>query len=263
MILIGERINGMFKDVGKAIRDKDPGPIREWAVKQAPIADYLDLNVGPHTMDQAGAMEWLVDVVQEAVDTPLSIDSPNFEAIEAGLRRLKRPGIINSCPADRAKIEQYYPLAKSAGAKVVALTMNESGIPKDADSRAALAMEHVAAADEFGLPMEELLIDPLILPAYVAQDHGPEVLQTIRNVKILSSPPPRTVIGLSNLSQKALDRPLVNRTFLVMAMAAGLDAAIVDVCDDALLDSIATARILLNQEIYAESYLKAFRARRS
>jgi 5-methyltetrahydrofolate corrinoid/iron sulfur protein methyltransferase len=152
-------------------------------------------------------------------------------------------------------------MAKEHGAYCIGLAMSDKGIPKNSEDRLALAMEIVATADAFGLPMDHLLIDPLILPCYVAQDHGPEALETIRQVKLLASPSPKTVVGLSNVSQKCVDRPLVNRTFLTMAMACGLDAAIVDVNDDDLLDAVATARILLNQDVYAESYLKVYKNR--
>lgn len=263
MILVGERINGMFKDVGKAIRNKDSGTIEKWAVSQAEAgAHYLDLNVGPTVEDRVSAMQWLVEVVQGVTDLPLSLDSTDYDAIEAGLRICKKPALINSCPADRPKIERVFPMARDHGAKVIGLTMDQKGIPKDAEARTALAMELVAAADEFGFPLEDLFIDPLILPVNVAQDHAPEVLETIGNVKTLSNPPPKTIIGLSNVSQKAADRQLVDRTMMVMCMAMGLDAAILNVEDDALIDAIAAARILLNQDIYADSFLKAFRARR-
>lgn len=260
MILIGERINGMFRDIGKAIAAQQAAPIVEWAAKQKEAgADYLDLNVGPVTEDPVAAMRWLVDTVQGVCDLPLALDSTNYNAIEAGLERCKRPALINSCPAERPKIERVFPMAKRFSAKIIGLTMDKKGIPKDADSRTALAMELVASADEFGLPLEDLFIDPLILPCNVAQDHAMEVLETVRRVKTLSSPPPRTVVGLSNVSQKTVNRGLVDRTFMAMAMAAGLDGAICNVCDEELMNTIATARILLNQDVYAESYLKVFR----
>ncbi len=263
MILVGERINGMFRDIRRAIRDKDPGPVQHWAKRQEEAgADYLDVNVGPAAEDPVEAMKWLVQVVQEVTEVPLCLDSTNYDAIEAGLRLCKKAAIINSVPADRPKIERVFPMAKEYGAKVIGLTMDRKGIPKDAEARTALAMEIVAAADEFGFPIEDLFIDPLVLPVNVAQDHGPEVLETIRQVKNLASPPPKTIIGLSNVSQKAVHRSLVDRTFVAMAMAAGLDAAILNLDDDALLDTIATARILLNQDVYADSYLKVFRSRR-
>ncbi len=263
MLLVGERINGMFKDIGRAVAKKDPEPVRTWAIKQTEAgAHYLDVNTGPRAEDQVDAMKWLVKTIQEVTDIPLCLDSTNYDAIEAGLRLLKKPGMINSVHADREKIERVFPMAKEYNAKLIGLTMDKKGIPKDADSRTALAMELVAAADEFGFPIEDLYIDPLILPVNVAQDHAVEVLKTIQNAKTLSNPAPKTIVGLSNVSQKTVDRSLVNRTFMVMAMACGLDAAIVDVNDESLMDAVATARIILNEEVYADSYLKVFKSKK-
>ncbi|MFZ5943734.1 MAG: methyltetrahydrofolate cobalamin methyltransferase [Bacillota bacterium] len=262
MIIIGERINGMFKDIGQAVREMDPKPLQEWAVKQQEAgAHYLDINTGPNAEDQVAAMKWMVEVVQEVSDLPLCLDSTNYDAIEAGLEICKKPAMINSCPADRPKIERVFPMAVKHNAKIIGLTMDAKGIPKNAESRIALAMELVAAADEFGLPMEDLYIDPLILPVNVAQDHTPEVLEAIKQTKLLANPAPKTVLGLSNVSQKAPDRPLINRTYLAMAMACGLDAIIADANDDALMATAATAEILLNQSVYCDSYIKVFKSR--
>lgn len=257
MIRIGERINGMFPDVGKAIRQRDARVIHAWAERQAAAgAHYLDLSPGPAAA-AVESMRWLVSTVQESCDLPLCLDAPGLETIAAGLSLCRRPAIINSCPAVRAQVEKAFPLARQSGAAVIGLTMDEQGIPRDAASRLALAMELVLAADEFGLPPQQLFIDGLLLPVNAAQDQAVEVLKTIAAVKSLSDPPPRTVLGLSNLSQGARDRSLIHRTYLVMAMAAGLDAAILDVTDPELTRSLATARVLLNQEIYAASYLEA------
>ncbi len=262
MIIIGERINGMFKDIGEAVKNRDPKPLQEWAKRQEEAgAHYLDINTGPSVEDRVSAMRWMVEVVQEVSDLPLCLDSTNYDAIEAGLEICKIPAMINSCPAERPKIERVFPMAVKYNASLIGLTMNEKGIPKNADSRLAFAMELVAAADEFGLPMEELYIDPLILPVNVAQDHAPEVLETIRQIKMLSNPSPKTVLGLSNVSQKSPDRPLINRTYIVMAMTAGLDAAIVDANDEPLIDAAATASILLNKSVYCDSYIKVFKTR--
>ncbi|MEW6032850.1 MAG: methyltetrahydrofolate cobalamin methyltransferase [Bacillota bacterium] len=262
MILIGERINGMFRDIGRAIREGDKAPIQEWALKQVKAgADYLDLNVGPTAENPVEAMVWLVETAQEVTDTPLALDSTNYDAIEAGLERCKRPALINSVPADRPKLERVLPMAKKHGAAVIGLAMDAKGIPKNAENRLALAMEIVAAAMEFDIPLEDVFIDPLILPVNVAQDHAPEVLETIRQIPLLSNPAPKTVVGLSNVSQKCMNRSLVDRTFLAMAMGAGLSAAILNVCDDELVDTIATARIILNKDIYCDSYLKVYKGR--
>ncbi|QGP93570.1 5-methyltetrahydrofolate:corrinoid/iron-sulfur protein co-methyltransferase [Neomoorella glycerini] len=262
MLIIGERINGMFNDIKRAIQERDPAPVQEWARRQEEGgARALDLNVGPAVQDKVSAMEWLVEVTQEASSLTLCLDSTNIAAIEAGLKKAKNRVIINSTSAEREKIEKLFPLAVEYGAALIGLTMNKTGIPKDSDTRLAFAMELVAAADEFGLPMDDLYIDPLILPANVAQDHAPEVLKTLQQIKMLADPAPRTVLGLSNVSQNCQNRPLINRTFLAMAMACGLDAAIADACDEALMETAAAAEILLNQTVYCDSFVKMFKTR--
>ena len=264
MEIIGERINGMFKDIKQAIIAKDKGPVQEWAIKQAENgATWLDINAGASAEDQMAAMKWLIETVQEVVDTPLALVSTNYDIIEEGLKLCKRSALINSCHADRYKIERVFPMAVKYNAKVIGLAMTEeSGIPKNAENRIVLAMELVAAADEFGLPLEDIYIDPLILPVNVAQDHGVEAMETIRQVKLLSDPAPKTVVGLSNVSQRCTNRKLINRTMLVMLMACGLDAAIADANDEELMEAAATARILMNKEIYCDSYVNLFKSKK-
>jgi len=265
MEIIGERINGMFKDIRESIKNQDKKVVHEWAIKQTGNgAAWLDINVGAASEDPVEAMKWLVNTVQEVVDTPLSLDSTNYDVIEEGLKLCKRPALINSCHADRYKIERVFPMAIKYNAKVIGLAMSEeSGIPKSADSRVALAMELVAAADEFGLSFDDLYLDPLILPINVAQDHGIEVMETLRQFKLLSDPAPKTTVGLSNCSQRCgADRKRINRTMLVMLMACGLDSAIADACDDELMAAAATARIILNKEIYCDSYVELYKSKR-
>lgn len=261
LIMIGERINGLFKDMAKAIQERNPEPIQELAIKQTRAgARFIDINTGPAVDDPEKVMPWLVEVVESVVDTPISIDTVKVKAIEAGLKAVKKkPALINSTTAERKHLEQILPLAKHYGAAVIGLAMNEKGVPKDATDRTAIAMEIVAAADEFGIPLTDLYIDPLTLPVGVAQEHAPEALETLRQVKLLSDPAPKTVVGLSNISQKTLHRPLINRTFLIMAMTCGLDAAIVDVTDNDLVDAAITSSILLNKEVYSDSFLKVGR----
>ena len=260
MFIIGERINGMFKDIAQAIRDGDPRPIQEWAKKQeAGGARYLDINTGPAAKDQVKTMRWLVEKTQEVSNLPLTLDSTNYDAIEAGLEICKHPAMINSVPAEWPKMERVFTMALKYNAAVIGLAMNEQGIPKDADTRVALAMELVAAADSYGIPMEDLYIDPLVLPCNVGQDHGPEVMQTLRQVKLLADPAPRTVVGLSNISQGTKNREQINRIFAVMGVANGLDAAVADACDHQLIEAIATARIIMNLDIYCESYVEIYR----
>lgn len=262
MILIGERINGMFKDIREAILTRNPGPVKYWARQQQKLcASYLDINTGPtiESKDQPAAIEWLVRTAQEAAPLPCCIDSTNPEAIEAGLAVHRGRALINSTTADQWKMDLYMPMAVKYGAGLIGLTMNEKGVPKNAAERAALALEIVVNADLSGIPMEDLFIDPLVLPCNVGQEHGPEVLEAIRQIKMLADPPPRTTMGLSNVSQKCADRHLLNRTFLVLSMAAGLDSAIVDLDDEELLNAIAAASVLLNKDIYCDSFARTYR----
>ncbi len=256
MEIIGERINGMFKDIKEAIINKDPTAVKEWAIKQTKMgASFLDINVGAAAEKPYEAMPFLIEAAQSVVNTPLCLDSTDYDLIEEGLKICREPALINSCHADRYKIERVFPMAVKYGAKVIGLAMSEdSGIPKTADARIALAMELVAAADEYGLPMQHLYIDPLLLPVNVGQDHFPESLETLRQVKMMADPPPKTTCGLSNTSQRCANRPIINRTALVLLMGAGLDSAIADADDRNLMEAAATARIMLNKEIYCDSY---------
>jgi 5-methyltetrahydrofolate corrinoid/iron sulfur protein methyltransferase len=252
----------MFSDIKQAIQEKDPVPVQEWVQKQERGgARALDLNVGPAVPDKIASMKWLVTVAQEATDLPLCLDSTNPIAIEEGLKLCKRPAIINSTNAEREKIIRFFPMAVEYGAALIGLTMDKTGIPKDAESRLALAMELVAAADEHGLPMEDLYIDPLILPVNVGQDHALQVLLTLRQIKMLANPAPKTVLGLSNISQGCFNRSLLNRAYLAMGMANGLDAVIADANDEALMEIAAAGEVLLNQTIYCDSYVKMYKTR--
>jgi len=260
MFVIGERINGMFKDVAEAIKEGDKTTIQDLARKQIGAgADALDVNVGPGAEDPLRAMEWLVNTIGEVTDVPLAIDTPKFEVMEAGLRLCKSKAIINSTSGDREKLDKLLPLAKRYNASIIGLTMNKSGIPQTAESRAEIAAQIVTCAQEYGIDMNELYIDGVILPVNVAQDHSREVLETIRECKLLCDPPPRTILGLSNVSQKTLDRSLVNRTYLAMAIASGLDAAILDPLDNDLMNSMITAELLMGKQIYCDNYLEAYK----
>lgn len=258
MFVIGERINGMFRAVARAIQQRDGGAIAELARKQvAGGAHALDINTGPTADDPAEVMTWLVQVVQEAVDVPLSIDSPRPPVLAAGLRACRRPAIINSTTGAKSKLDTIMPLAVEYRAGLIALTNDERGIPRNAAARAEIALNIVARAMEEGLPTDQLYLDPLVLPVNAAQDQCKEALEAIGTFRTLCEPAPHILVGLSNVSQGTSSRSLINRTYLAMAMAVGCDAAILDPMDTDLMDTIRTARILLNQEIYAEGYLQS------
>lgn len=260
MLVIGERINGMFKDVGRAIAGRNKIVIQKLAREQAASgADVLDVNVGPAAANAVEAMKWLVETIQEAVDTPLALDSTKAPVIEAGLKLAKKKAIINSTTADKEKLDILLPMAKQYKAGLIALTMGKSGIPRDKNERSAYAAEIITACIEAGIEPRDVYLDPIILPVNVAQSQAREVLEAIREFKLLAEPAPRAVVGLSNVSQGSVNRALINRTFLVMAVAAGLDAAIMDPLDKELMDEMITAELILNKHIYCDAYLEACR----
>lgn len=260
MLVIGERINGMFQDVGKAVAHKNKAAIRDLAKKQvAAGAGMLDVNVGPAAQDAVSAMQWLVETIQEVADVPLALDSTKAEVIEAGLKLTKKKALINSTTAAQKKLDVLLPLAKQYGAGLIGLTMGEKGIPRDKNERSEFAAQIVSACIESGIDLQDVYLDPIILPVNVAQPQAKEVLESIREFSLLSDPPPKTVVGLSNASQGTDQRSLINRTFLVMAIGAGLNAAIVDPLDKELMDGMITAELILNKNIYCASFLTAYR----
>lgn len=262
MLIIGELINGMYIYIGKALKEKDKKAIQKCALAQLEAgANALDINCGPVSKDPVTDIRWLVEVIQEVTDKPLSLDSSKPAVVEAGLGVLKNPAMINSTTADTEKLKQIIPLAKKYNAKLIGLTISAKGIPQTKDQRLELAAEIVAACLDQGFPVEDLYLDPIVLPVNVAQAQMSEILESIREFKIISQPPPKTIVGLSNISQGATKRAIINRTFLVMALAHGLDAAILDPTDNDLMDALISAELILNKQIYCDAYLDAYRKR--
>ena len=261
MYSIGERINGMFKSVAAAIQTQNPEPIQKLAKAQLEAgASALDVNVGPAAAEAKAAMEWLVKTIREVTDVALAIDTTKPDVMARGLELAGPGSIINSSKGQQEQLDIFLPMAVEHEASIIVLTIDENGIPRDASGRDEIALRAVAAAMEKGLPPERLMIDAVILPVNVAQPTPGHVLETIRNVKLLSDPPPKTVLGLSNVSQGTTQRALINRTYLVMALAAGLDAAILDVLDSPIMDAMITSELLLNNAVYCDDFLKAYRS---
>jgi 5-methyltetrahydrofolate corrinoid/iron sulfur protein methyltransferase len=268
MIAIGERINGMFTDVKDAIAHHAPGPIQDLARRQtAAGAAYLDINVGTAAADQIGTIKWLVEVAQAAVPTPLCLDSQKPDVIKAGLSvcDTKRGVLLNSTPlnkkSDPEVLSKYVAMAQASGGKLIALTMSSEGVPQNVERRVEIAAEILTKCMELGLTPDRLFIDPIILPVNVpgAQTQPGNILAAIDQIRLMSDPPPHITMGLSNLSQGTSERSLINRTFLAMAISHGADSAIVDVLDTDLVDVVATAEMLMNKQIYSDSFLKAYR----
>lgn len=193
---------------------------------------------------------------QGVTDKPLCLDSSKPQVIEAGLKAAGANAIINSTTADSEKLGVLIPLAKKYNAKLIGLTISAKGIPQNKDQRMELAAAIVSACVEAGVPAENLYLDPIVLPLNVAQAQEKEILESIKEFKLIAEPAPKTILGLSNVSQGAAQRGLINRTFLVMALSLGLDAAILDPTDKELMDAAICAELIMNKRIYCDSYLK-------
>jgi 5-methyltetrahydrofolate corrinoid/iron sulfur protein methyltransferase len=260
MLVIGERINGMFRDVRQAIQRQDKAIIQDLARRQVEAgAQALDVNVGTASAEPVEAMLWLVEAIQEAVDARLCIDSAKTEVFEPALEACKERPIINSTTGAQERLDSFLPLAKKYGADLIALTIDEAGVPSTTEARVEIAMRILVTAMEYDLSPDMLYIDPVVLPISAAQDQPARVLEAIGQFRQLASPPPHVVVGLSNISQNTIQRPLINRTLLVMAMAHGLDAAVMDPLDTEMMDAMITAELLLNKHGYSDSFLEAYR----
>lgn len=260
MLIIGELINGMYKNVGKAIVEKDKATIQKIAKDQIYAgADALDLNCGPVSKNPTQDLIWLIESVQEVSNITLSIDSSKPKVIVEAMKAVKNKAIINSSTADKEKLEILVPLAKERKCGLITLSIDKKGIPQNKDQRLELAANIISFCIENSFPINELYLDPIVMPVDCAQAQLKEILDSIREFKLLNEPPPKIVIGLSNISQGMLDRSLVNRTFLIMAQEVGLDAAIADPLDEKLMDAMITAELILNKEIYCKNYLEAYR----
>lgn len=262
MHIIGENIHIISAQVKEAIAQRDIKFFQDLAVKQVEAgADVLDLNIGPQKKAGHEIMPWLVKGVQQVVDVPLSLDTTNLGAIEEGLKVAKSQCIINSVSAEAERLEVVPPLAKEYNAKLIALTMGKGGIPVSAEERVNIALEHlIPCAMELDMAMEDLLIDPLVLTVSGCQEYGPECVEAVRILKVAGDPPPMTNVGLSNVSNQVPRemRPLINRTYGVMLMAAGVDYMIADPLDEQLKKFIHIVETRDNSVCMGELILKLY-----
>ncbi|MBI2907347.1 MAG: dihydropteroate synthase [Chloroflexi bacterium] len=257
MLVIGERINATTKAVDAAIRQRHAALIRELAAGQvAAGATMLDVNAGVSQGDEPERMEWLVRTVQAVARVPLCLDSTNPEALERGLAAHRGRALVNSASGDEEAVTRILALAREHSAAVVCLIAG-GGQPGPATERLATAASMVREAVACGLSPDDVYIDPGVLPASCEGKAVSETLQTINGVK--ASLGAKVVVGLSNVSFGLPNRQLLNRTFLAMAMAAGLDAAIMDPTDAQLMAAFLAAQALLGQDEYCLTYIKAHR----
>ncbi|MDI6754355.1 MAG: dihydropteroate synthase [Thermodesulfobacteriota bacterium] len=256
MIFIGESINGLNSRIYKTILEKNKETIQILARRQVEAgAGYLDLNVGTAWLRPAEVMVWLVETVQEVTDTPLAIDSRRLDVVEAGLQVCKKPAMINYTTGEKEKLAKFMELAIKYQTAIVALTMDEQGIPPHAVGRVAIAKRIMDFAEGYGLPRDRLFIDPVLLPLKFSHSQGPIIIESIRQIA-RERVSPHIVVGLSNCSQGTKQRRLINRTFLAMAMACGLDAVIADVLDHHLVETGMAAEVILERHPAADQFFR-------
>ncbi len=236
MILIGESINVVSKTIGPAMKERNPKPIQEMAKAQAEAgADYLDVNIGPARRNGEELMEWVVNTVQEVTDLPLSLDTTNPSAMEAGLKVCKSKALINSISVVR--MDEELPLAQQYNADFIGLLWGREGMPRDADERAMIALELTTTANGMGIPNERTWLDPIVTPVVnIESNQAKPCLEFMMSAADVI-PGCKSVVGLSNVSNGAPThlRPHLNRTYLIMLMRYGVYSAIADVFDKELV----------------------------
>jgi 5-methyltetrahydrofolate--homocysteine methyltransferase len=262
MIIVGERINGTRTRVREAVITRDAEFVAQEARRQAEAgADYIDVNAGTDPQREPDDLIWLIRTVSAAVDKPVCIDSPNVEALEAGLTACDTQPLVNSASGEAGRMEAVLGLVARRGARVIALTLDDSGLPKTADQRVGIAARLAQRSAELGISRDDVFIDPLARAVAVENEQGAAFLDAVAGIRA-ALPGIHVICGLSNISFQMPSRRLLNRTFAAMAMARGLDAAIVDPLDGGLMAAICGAKVLLGQDEMCIGYIQAHRAGR-
>ena len=264
MILVGELINASRKSIAPAIEAQDAAQIQKVARDQHEAgANYIDVNAGIFVGQEPEYLSWLVETVQAEVDGPCCIDSPDPKAIEAALAAHKGSGaaMINSISLEKERYEALLPVVAGTDLKVVALCMSDAGMPETTDQRLAIADELINSLVKNRVPVENIFVDPLVQPLSTRNDFGIEFLNAVESI-VTRFPGIHSMCGLSNISYGLPERKMLNQTFMVMAIAKGLDGAIVNPLDRRMMAQIVAAEALAGRDNYCMEYLKAYRSKR-
>lgn len=263
MIVIGEKINATRSAVRDIIEQRGEDPLVALAKRQAAAgAAYIDVNVGTGKgtrQDEIDAMRWAVTTLNQAIDKPLCIDSADAAVLEAGLEAMPgRQAMINSTKADAKYLTSVLPLAARFGAPVVALAMDEKGIPESIEGRISACRMIADGCGEYNVPITSVFFDPLVLPISTDARQGKVTLDTLVAIKE-TFPGARTIMGLSNISFGLLGRLLLNVAFLQMAIYAGLDSAIMDPLNENMMQAARTGDALMGKDRHFRKYSRALR----
>ncbi len=289
---IGENLNVVTKVYGQAMKERNPKPLQELALKEAEAGvDFIDVNIGPARKGGEELMEWIVKAIQEVVpNIPLALDTSNIAAMEAGLKVHKGKALINSIMARPERMDGMMPLVRKYDADMIGLMWGPEGMPRDEHERGMLTAEILAKAAEYDIPNEAIWFDPIIAPLNIQQN---QLIATLEYMKMLGdmAPGSKSTCGLSNASNGVPDnlRPIINRTFVVMLQRNGMMSSIVDAFDQELADVVSgklpqavdvvskimdgesvdiaalpkqiqdyakTARVILGQVLFSDSWLE-------
>ena len=260
MIIIGEKLNSTLKSIRPAMESRDKEAIQDLARRQVRAgADFIDVNAGMFYENESEVLQWLIETIQEVTDTPFAIDSPSAMAILTGLKANKNgKPIINSITAEKARYDALIPLIKQFDTKVIALCMDDSGMPETSEKRVDIARTLIKNLTTAGVAMDDIFIDPMVRPVATGSHYGIVAIETIRQIKS-EFPEVHIACGLSNISFGLPARKILNQSFLVAAMAAGMDGAIVDPLDRKLMSFVYASEALLGKDDYCMEFLTKFR----
>ncbi|MHA1602868.1 MAG: homocysteine S-methyltransferase family protein, partial [Promethearchaeota archaeon] len=256
--IVGERINPTNrKKIKEALKTNNLSAIIEEAISEREAgADILDVNVGIPEIDEPLMMVQVVRAIQEVIDTPLQLDSVKVAALEAGVRIYNGKPIINSVSGKAKSMSQIFPIVKKYGTLVVALTMDEDGLPKSVQKRVEIAEKIIKTSESYGIPKENLLIDCLVLTASAQQTQVMNTLEAMRQIKAKFGV--KTTLGASNVSFGLPARNIINRTYIAMALACGVDAPIVDPLSSEIQETFAAFKVLSNQDPGSTHFIDQF-----
>ncbi len=259
MIIVAERLNAARKSVREAIEKKDEALIVKEAKDQFDTgAQIIDVNAGAHPDREEADMAWMIGLVQGAVDARISIDSSSSAVILKNIHGLKKMPMINSVSLETKKLESMSGVLTEREADIVALCMDDTGLPKSADQTYNNAVRMVQALEKLGIKREHIFLDPLVQTISADHTKAVAVLDTMRRIR-KDIEGVHIICGLSNISYGMPERFLINRTFMTLAIEAGLDAAIIDPLDKKLTTAVTVTEMLLGKDPYCRNYLTQFR----
>jgi cobalamin-dependent methionine synthase I len=258
--IIGEKINGTRKRVAQAIAERDADFIRDLARKQVEAgSDWLDVNAGTHPQQEPDDLVWLIDNVQAVVDTPLCLDSANPKALAVAIKAVNETPMINSISGEPDRLQGILPLVAEHGCRVITLAMDEKKIPETSEARVAVVHKVLEATRAAGVPDKRVYVDPLAMTISTNIQSGLIFFETMRAVRE-AYPEVHFTAGLSNISFGLPARSYINRAFLTLALAAGLDSAILDPLDREMKAALVAAELVLGRDRHCLNYTRAYRA---